>query len=79
LFSPLYKTSSDKICLTYYFNVNGKTNAGFKVFVEKNGEELEEVKTQKGPYGIDQWNMDQVEVSYDSGSLIRVRSYLDKK
>ena len=69
--SPFFKTNTSRICLTYYYNVNGKTNTGFKVLVE-NGNDLKETKSQKGPYVIDQWNMDQIEVSVDNNSLIRV-------
>ncbi len=50
--------------------MNGQTEAGFK-FIKENGK-LEEIKRQKGPYSVDQWNMDQIEVKVDSNYFIRV-------
>ena len=73
LISPVFSTTNgvQKICLTYYYNINGKSNDGFKILKETFGmtgnSKFAILKSQNGPYEIDQWNMDQIEVTVDSG------------
>jgi len=61
--------------MSYYYNFNGITETGFKILVEKMGK-LEEIQSQKGPFIIDQWQMSEVGISVEPGSLIRVKNLL---
>ncbi len=79
LISSIYKTDWTEFCINYYFNINGNSSDGFKVFLENYLDNTETVELRKnfGPLGEDRWHLDRIQITELKYELFRV-GHLEK-